>query len=167
ATLDALRARRCDTVIFLAGTALLERFLDWARNHEWLPDVLLPASTAPPEALASMVLAAWIALPTAPFDRTLRGLTHYRALQSFGALLPDFPTLQFSALAAAEVLVEALRRAGRELTRDRLLECIDGISDFETGLVPRLTFSPTRRIGSTGSWIVAVKGGGEMVWVEP
>ncbi|HEY6136244.1 MAG TPA: hypothetical protein VI670_00600, partial [Thermoanaerobaculia bacterium] len=165
-TLDALRARRCDTIIFLAGTALLERFLDWAHNHEWLPDLLLPASTAPPDSLASMVLAAWIALPTAPFDRTLRGLTHYRSLQSFAPLLPDFPTLQFSALAAAEVLVEALRRAGRDLTRERLLECIDGIEGFETGLVPPLTFSQTRRIGSTGAWIAGVQGGGEMVWVE-
>ena len=165
-TLDALRARRCDTVIFLAGAAVLERFLDWARNHAWLPDLLLPASSAPPESLASLILAAWIALPTGPFDRTLRGLTDYRALQSFGPLLPDFPTLQFSALAAAEVLVEALRRAGRDLTRDRLLECIDSISKFETGLLPPLTFSATRHIGSTGAWIAGVKGGGEMVWVE-
>ena len=166
ATLDALRSRRCDTVVFLAGAALLERVLDWARNHEWLPDLLLPASTVPPETLASMALAAWIALPTAPFDRTLRGLTDYRALQSFAPLLPDFPTLQFSALAAAEVLVEALRRAGRDVTRERLLDCVDGITGFETGLVPRLTFSPTRHVGSTGAWIVNVKGGGEMVWVE-
>ncbi len=167
ATLDALRARRCDTVVFLAGGAMLERFLGWARNHEWLPDLLLPASSAPPELLESIPMNAWIALPTGPFDRTTRGLADYRALQSFVPLQPDFPTLQFSALAAAEVFVEALRRAGRDLTRERFLEALDSIGDFATGLVPRLSFSPSRRIGSTGAWIAPVKGGGEIVWVEP
>lgn len=166
-TLDALRTRRCDTVVFLAGFDPLERFLTWARDHEWLPDLLLPASSAAPEALADMPVRAWIALPTGPFDRTLRGLNDYRALGRFAPLLPDFPTLQFAALAAAEVLVEALSRAGRELTRERFLEAIDGIASFETGLVPSLSFSPTRHIGSTGAWIAPVKGGGEIVWVEP
>jgi ABC-type branched-subunit amino acid transport system substrate-binding protein len=167
ATLDALRARRCDTVVFLAGAGMLERFLGWALAHDWLPDLLLPASSAPPESLASIAMAAWIALPTGPFDRTPRGLADYRALQAFAPLRPDFPTLQFASLAAAELLVEALRRAGRDLTRERFLAAIDSITDFETGLVPSLSFSPTRRIGSTGAWIAPVKGGREIVWVEP
>ena len=166
-TLDALRARRCDTVVFLAGAAALDRFLGWARDHEWLPDLLLPASSAPPELLESIPMDTWIAMPTGPFDRTARGLADYRALQSLAPLQPDFPTLQFAALAAAEVFVEALRRAGRDLTRERFLDALDSIEDFETGLVPALSFSPARHIGSTGAWIVPVKGGGEMVWVEP
>ncbi|HYU25972.1 MAG TPA: ABC transporter substrate-binding protein [Thermoanaerobaculia bacterium] len=167
AMLDTLRTRRCDTVIFLAGAELLERFLGWALAHEWLPDLLLPAASAPPESLASIAMAAWIALPTGPFDRTPRGLADYRALQAFAPLRPDFPTLQFASLAAAEMLVEALRRAGRELTRERFLDAIDSITAFETGLVPSLSYSPTRRIGSTGAWIAPVKGGREIVWVEP
>lgn len=167
ANLDVLRTRRFDTVIFLAGAEMLERFLGWASAHEWLPDLLLPASSAPPESLASIAMATWIALPTGPFDRTPRGLADYRALQAFAPLRPDFPTLQFASLAAAELLVEALRRAGRDLTRERFLEAIDSITDFETGLVPSLSFSSTRRIGSTGAWITPVKGGREIVWVEP
>ena len=166
-TLDALRTRRCDTVVFLAGFDPLERFLAWGREHEWHPDLLLPASSAAPESLAGTAARAWIALPTGPFDRTLRGLHDYGALQAFAPLLPDFPTLQFAALAAAELLVEALRRAGRELTRERFLDAIDGITNFETGLVPSLSFSQTRHIGSTGAWIAAVQGGSELVWVEP
>ncbi|HEV2719863.1 MAG TPA: ABC transporter substrate-binding protein, partial [Thermoanaerobaculia bacterium] len=167
ATLEALRARRFDTVVFLADGTMLNRFLGWARDHEWLPDLLLPAASAPPELLESIPMNAWIALPTGPFDRTTRGLGDYRALQSFAPLLPDFPTLQFAALAAAEVFVEALRRAGRDLNRERFLESLDSIRDFETGLVPALSFSPSRRIGSIGAWIAPVKGGGEVVWVEP
>jgi branched-chain amino acid transport system substrate-binding protein len=166
-TLDALRARRCDTVVFLGGSELLERFLAWSHEHEWLPDLLLPASSTPPESLASANLAAWIALPTGPFDRTPDGLADYRALQAFAPLRPDYPTLQFAALAAAELLVEALRHAGRDLTREGFLDAIDSITHFQTGLVPALSFSPTRHIGSTGAWIAPVKGGKQIVWVEP
>src|SRR5438552_2216866 len=92
------RTRRCDTVIFLAGAELLERFLAWASAHEWLPDLLLPASSAPPESLATIAMAAWIALPTGPFDRTPRGLADYRALQELAPLRPDFPTRPFASL---------------------------------------------------------------------
>src|SRR6185436_14899327 len=44
-TLDTLRTRRCDTVVFLAGAELLQRFVAWASVHDWLPDLLLPASS--------------------------------------------------------------------------------------------------------------------------
>src|SRR5437764_1345890 len=91
--LDALPARRCDTVVFLAGVDALERFVSWARGREWLPDLLLPASSAAPESLAGVPMKAWIALPTGPFDRTPRGLAVYRALSGFGTLRPEFPTL--------------------------------------------------------------------------
>lgn len=163
--LDALRTRRCDTVVFLAGAGALERFLSWTREHDWQPDLLLPASSSSPEALAGAAMRAWIALPTAPYDRTPDGLTGYRALQTFAPLLPDFPTLQFAALAASLVLVEALRRAGRELTREALLDAIDSIHNLRTGLVPALSFSATRHIGSTGAWVAALSGGRSIVWV--
>jgi len=165
--LDALPARRCDTVVFLAAGNALDAFAAWARAHDWLPDLLLPASSAGPDSLQSMPMKTWIALPTGPFDRTPQGLSDYRALNAFAPLQPDFPTLQFAALAASELLVEALRRAGRELTRDGFLDALDGIRNFRTGLVPALSFSPARHIGSTGAWIAPVKGGGEIVWVQP
>jgi ABC-type branched-subunit amino acid transport system substrate-binding protein len=164
--LDALPTRRCDTVVFLGGVGALDRFLSWARAHEWLPDLLLPASSASPESLAGIPMKMWIALPTGPLDRTARGLADYRALGAFSQLRPDYPTLQFAALAAAEVFVEALRRAGRELTRDSFLAALDGIRGFHTGLVPPLSFSATRHIGSTGAWIAPAGRPGEMVWIE-
>lgn len=165
--LDALPARRCDTVVYLGGVEALGRFITWARDHDWLPDLLLPAASAAPEALMGVPMKAWIALPTGPFDRTAQGIADYRALGAVTPLRADFPTMQFAALAAAEVLVEALRRAGRELTRDGFLAALDSVRDFETGLVPKLSFSPSRHIGSTGAWIAPVGGGEEIVWIEP
>jgi hypothetical protein len=164
--LDALPARRCDTVVFLGGTNSLDQFVSWARAHEWLPDLLLPAASASPESLEGVPMKMWIALPTGPFDRTPSGVSDYRALGAFGTLRPEYPTLQFAALAGAELMVDALRRAGRELTREGFLAALDGIRHFKTGLVPPLSFSSTRHIGSTGAWIAPVDGEEEMVWVE-
>ena len=161
-TLDALHARRCDTLIFLGGAELLRRLLAWADAHEWRPDLLLAADRVPPEALANIAMSAWIALPTGPFDRTARGLADYRAL---APLQPEYPTLQFTALAGAKLFVEALRRAGRELTRERFLDAVDHVRDFDTGLVPALSFSPARHIGSTGAWVAGV-GGSQIIWID-
>lgn len=163
---ETLLARRCDTLVFLASAALLEQLGTWARAHEWQPLLLVPASAVPPESVNATGLEGWLALPTGPFDRTARGLGDYRELQFIAQLKPEYPTLQFTALAACELFAEALRRSGRELTRERLLDHIDALREFRTGLVPPLSFSATRHVGSTGAWIVPLNAATEMVWVE-
>ncbi|HEX7831816.1 MAG TPA: c-type cytochrome [Thermoanaerobaculia bacterium] len=61
---------------------------------------------------------------------------------------------ELAALAAASVLVDALQRAGRDVTRTSLLRAINTTRDFRTGYSPPMTFAPNRGIGSTGMWIV-------------
>lgn len=47
----------------------------------------------------------------------------------------------------AKVLVEGLRRAGRQLTRERLLDALESIHDFSLGIANTLDFSPTDHQG--------------------
>jgi ABC-type branched-subunit amino acid transport system substrate-binding protein len=47
----------------------------------------------------------------------------------------------------AKVLVEGLRRAGRELTRDGLLDALESIHDFSLGIANTLSFSATDHQG--------------------
>ena len=65
---------------------------------------------------------------------------------------------QSVALAAADLVVEALKRAGRRLTRETFRAAIESIYDFQTHLVPPLSFGPGRTAGSRGAYIVAVEG---------
>jgi hypothetical protein len=65
-------------------------------------------------------------------------------------------TAQALAVAAADLFVEALKRAGRRLTRESLRSGIEAVRDFQTGLVPPLTFAPGRTAGSRGAYIVSV-----------
>jgi ABC-type branched-subunit amino acid transport system substrate-binding protein len=74
--------------------------------------------------------------------------------------LPWSPTksgsAEATALASAEILGEALRRAGRGLTRDRLVEQLETLRGFETGSAPPVTYTPTRRLGARGAWVMKV-----------
>jgi hypothetical protein len=54
------------------------------------------------------------------------------------------------------LFVEGLRRAGRDLSRTRLVEGIEKLYGFETGVTPPLTYGPNRRVGALGAHIVVV-----------
>lgn len=66
------------------------------------------------------------------------------------------PAFQSVAYAASKVLFEAAKISGRQLNRATLINSLQQIQDFSTGVVPPLTFGPNRRVGSTGSYVVGV-----------
>ena len=61
-----------------------------------------------------------------------------------------------AALAAVKLLVEGLRGAGHTLDRERLVEAIEALYRYETGLTPPLTYGPNRRIGALGAHVMVV-----------
>jgi hypothetical protein len=63
---------------------------------------------------------------------------------------------QFATLAAARLLVEGLRRSGRDLDRIRLAESIEALYTWDSGVTPPLTYGPNRRIGARGAHLLAV-----------
>ena len=97
-----------------------------------------------------------IAYPTLPSDQTPNGLEQFRALVRAHSLSTRHLPFQISAYSAARVLVEGLRRSGRELSREKLLTELEGFYEFETGLTPAVTFGPNRRVGALGAYVVAV-----------
>lgn len=78
----------------------------------------------------------------------------YRKLAADHKLPQEHLSAQLSVLAAAEVLLEGLERSGRGLTRDRLIETLEGLRGFVTGYGPPVTFGPARRIGARGAYIL-------------
>lgn len=48
---------------------------------------------------------------------------------------------------AALVFMEGLRRAGRELTREKFVKALETLKDFETGVIPPVTFGPDKHDG--------------------
>ena len=57
---------------------------------------------------------------------------------------------------AAIVIKEALKRAGHDLTREKLITALEGLYDYDTGLTPRITFGPNKRVGAAGAHIIRI-----------
>ncbi|MFL6337119.1 MAG: ABC transporter substrate-binding protein [Pyrinomonadaceae bacterium] len=98
----------------------------------------------------------FLTFPTVPSDVTEAGAAELRSLSSKYKFELRHTAAQLSALVAAKVLVEGLKRGGREISRERLVTALEGLYDYETGLAPRLTFGPNRRVGAAGAYVVRI-----------
>lgn len=91
---------------------------------------------------------------TLPRDATPQGLAEYRAFAARQAVPPYELEFQFALLAAAKLHVEALKNAGRELTRENFVAALEGLSNVQTGLTPPLGFTPRRHVATGGVYVV-------------
>lgn len=160
-TVAAVRAAAPDALLLLCARGEERALLAALATASLRPQVLLPAYVGG---------AAVLALPDAFHGRVFVGLsvppldparlTDGQALRLFApasgaAPLRPSPTA-LSAFRAARLLVEALRAAGRDVTRDGLTTALEGLYDFDLGVGPRVTFGPNRRAGAPGAHVVTV-----------
>ena len=61
-----------------------------------------------------------------------------------------------AAFAAAKVFTAALTRAGKDLSRETLITALESLYDFETGITPRITFGPNKRVGAAGEQLISI-----------
>ncbi|OGP96725.1 MAG: hypothetical protein A2157_04440 [Deltaproteobacteria bacterium RBG_16_47_11] len=75
---------------------------------------------------------------------------------------PDDANIAFNYIACggAQVIVEALKRAGRDLTREKWIEAMESTKNFQTDFYPEpISFSPADHIGNkAGSFCTFTKG---------
>jgi hypothetical protein len=75
--------------------------------------------------------------------------TRARARNDKSAILAEA-----NAYSAAALLIEALMRTGRDVSREGVIDTLEAVRNFEGGMTPSLTFGPNRRVGSRGAEIV-------------
>ncbi len=154
-----LAARGVQAVFHLGGSddfAALARALD-ERGVD--PYLFAPAARAAAAALqlpTAFSGRAFLAFPTLPRDWTPAGGAALDAVRRRGGLDGRQLALQVRAYAAAQVLVEGLKRAGRDASRDKLVTALERLYDFRTGLTPPIGFAPGLRVGAPGAHLVAV-----------
>ena len=98
----------------------------------------------------------FLAYPTMSSDISPRGREEYQGLAKTYSWSNDHIQARLASLAAAKLFVEGLRKAGRDLSRVRLVEGLESLYAFETGVTPPLSYGPNRRIGALGAHIVTV-----------
>jgi ABC-type branched-subunit amino acid transport system substrate-binding protein len=154
-----IQRKERNTILFLGtGEAALKLMKEAERFH-WSPSLYLLSANAGSElfdAPASFNHKIFISFPTSPADQTAEGVKEFRALAEKYQLPSHHLVAQLSAYSAAKILVEGLKRAGKDVSREKLIAALEGLNRFETGLTPAITYGPNRRIGATGAYVVAI-----------
>jgi len=155
AELRRLAADKADPVVFLGSGAEALALLQAADRLGWHPRLLVTGAAADdalfgaPAAFDGRIFVALPSLPGGPGDETALA---YRAL---GPLTADNLSAQWAALGAAEVLIEGMKRAGRELSREKLVDQLESLRGFATGYSPPVTYGPARRLGARGAYVMS------------
>jgi len=155
----SLSARQVAAVLVLGAGADITGLATSAARIGWTPQLLVPGPVAPrdivelPAAFRDRVTLAY---PTAPGDQRGDALREFGALQPAGSGPRAFQPPQIAAYAAGLLLVEGLKRTGRDLSRRKLIATLETVQGFDTGLVPAVSYNADRRIGAMGGYLVAV-----------
>ena len=156
ATRQLKQAKRA--AVFLLGNS--EDGLSFMREAEklgWSPFVFFAsASTEIFGAPAGFDGRIFTAFPISPADQTVEGTKEFRSLAAKYQLPAKHFAAEVSAYSAAKVLVEALKRSGKDLSREKLIQSLEELYEYRTGLTPAITYGPNRRIGAMGSYVVTV-----------
>lgn len=151
--LARLAGEKADPVFFLGSGAEARAFLEAAQGLGWTPRLLATGTAAGPglfDTPAAFDGRIFLSLPTAPGGPP----PAYTALAAAAKLPKEHLSAQLSALAGAEMLIEALKRAGRDVSREKLVEQLETLRSFSTGYAPPVTYGPNRRLGARGAYVL-------------
>jgi len=108
-------------------------------------EILRKASTAdrPPLVLIPAAIAT-------AFDDLPPTLDHRAAIA-----VPEVSSPNINgALISTQLLIEALRRSGRDLGREKLIDTLESFYDVDSELTPKITFGPNRHTGTNAAHIL-------------
>lgn len=154
---DSLQKANVNAVLFLGDGRDLNDLLVSAKGVKWSPAIFQPGSFAGGDVFnipQEFDQRVYFSFPTLPSDMAAEGLAEYEGLVRSHRLKVTQPVLSASALADAKVMTEALRKSGRRLSRQKLVESLSAMYNFNTGLTPPVTFGAARRIGALGGHVM-------------
>jgi ABC-type branched-subunit amino acid transport system substrate-binding protein len=148
-----------NSVFFLGTGEDALALMKEADKLRWSPFLYLPGAAAGNQILdapLSFNRKVFLSFPTSPADQTAEGIGEFRALAAKYKLPAQHLAMQVSVYSAAKLLVEGLKRAGKDISREKLIEALEGLNEYATGLTPAITYGPNRRIGAMGAYIVTI-----------
>ncbi|HEX8118154.1 MAG TPA: ABC transporter substrate-binding protein, partial [Pyrinomonadaceae bacterium] len=155
-----LKGNDDDAVFFVGAGGEEAAFIKEAAAAGWTPNVFLVAALTGRDLVASVPATfknkVFVAFPSVPTDITPEGLSEFGALRDKYKFASRHTASQLAAFAAAKIFVEGLRRAGQDLSREKLINALEGLYNYETGVTPPITFGPNRRIGASASAILTI-----------
>jgi ABC-type branched-subunit amino acid transport system substrate-binding protein/cytochrome c553 len=155
-----LGAKGVNSVFLVGGGEDARAFLLAAEKANWTPALYLPGALSGKDIIDAPPIfkgKIFLSFPSVPSDIKPAGLGNLRSLAAKYKLPQNHVAAQISAYVAAQLLVEGLKRAGRDLSREKLIGALEALYEYDTGLTPPLTYGPNRRVGAAGAHIVMVE----------
>jgi len=158
-TTEKLKALKVQAVFFFGAGADMRNFIEASDAPGRGVPVLGLAELAGANLLslsAGQVKRVYLASPMHEPDPRHPGTTvFYRLVKKYG-ISNRYSSFLASAFAGTRLMEEGMKRAGRGMTRARLIKEVGGLWQFETGMTPNLTYNENRRTGLTGAVILRI-----------
>jgi len=157
--IQQLRQTSSEVIVFLGAGEDALAFMTAADKSHWYPTIFFPSAAGGREIFGAPIGfngKLFFSFPTSPADQSAEGVKEFRALANKYKLPTQHVAAQISAYSAAKVLVEGLKRAGKDVSREKLIQALEGLYEYQTGLTPAITYGPNRRVGAMGAYIVGV-----------
>ena len=154
-----VQASHPQSVFLLGNSSEALAFMKEAEKLNWFPDIYAAAASAGSDFLQAPVgfdRKLFISFPTSPKDTTRAGNDEFRALSNKYNLPSQHVAAQLSVLAAAKIFVAGIKSAGKDLTRLQLVQALEGMNNFDTGLTPLISYGSNRRVGALGAYVITV-----------
>lgn len=154
-----LKQKEIEVLFFLGSGEEQRTLLNEGGQIQWSPFVFIPGTLTGKEILdvsPSFKGRIFLSFPREPFDMTRDTVTEYRIFAERHKIPARYLSVQVDAYCSAKILVEGLKRAGKDVSREKLVTVLEGLYEYETGLTPQITFGPNRRIGALGAYIALV-----------
>jgi ABC-type branched-subunit amino acid transport system substrate-binding protein len=158
-TVKQIKASGAEVLFFLGGGDEGVAFMKEAEKLNWFPALLVPGGSIGATVFAAPVgfdRKIFFSFPTAPADQTEAGLKEFRVFAEKYELPPGHLAVQISAFSAARILAEAIKRSGRDVSREKLIQVLESLHQYPTGLTAAISFGPNRRVGATGAHVVSI-----------
>jgi ABC-type branched-subunit amino acid transport system substrate-binding protein len=161
-----------NTIFYDGGPMGVVALSEETARSGWRPAILTTGLAVTGESFAQLRrkgARVFVAYPLLGSDQSPDALQRLQSLQAAYHIPAQYPAMQVAALASARILIEGLQRGGRDLTRAKFVAALAALQNFETGLVPPISFGANRRTGVRGTHVVALgrtQGEREHVWIS-
>jgi ABC-type branched-subunit amino acid transport system substrate-binding protein len=146
-----------ETVFLFAGARELAQLTFEAEKQHWSPVLLgtMDLMGNPMSVKAEKVFGKLILSSTSPLrPLKTKGFEKLIALGKKENILGKFTAFQTIALSSVFLLERGLKDIGRTVTRQKLVEQLESLWKFETGLTPPLSFNENKHSGSLTATIL-------------
>lgn len=154
-----LKKKEIEVLFFLGSGDEQKTLLNEVEQLQWRPFVFIPGPLIGREILdapSGFKGKIFLSFHRGPSDMTLDTVTEYRTFAEKHKLPVRYLPVQVDAYCSTKILVEGLKRAGKDVSREKLVTVLEGLYEYETGMIPPITYGPNRRIGALGAYIAMV-----------